>query len=293
MLVDIFDVGHGACSVITCPDGKRLMIDCAYRADEPYWFPSVHYFGEPLAGLIISNMDEDHLRGFEFVMKNLPIATVAVNNTISAAVLKSMKPDGMGRGVTALYDYLQNPTCLNLQLQVPQITVSLFRFPFGVFTDTNNLSLITFVEYGQFCVLFPGDLEEAGWKQALSNPDFCALLQRVSLFVTSHHGRESGCCADLFGYLRCNPYAFVISDKEMMHDTQETTAWYRQHARGLQKILVNSWDTPETRYVFTTRNDCCISVEAEANGNFVLRPNSARQRERPATPALARKAVAG
>jgi beta-lactamase superfamily II metal-dependent hydrolase len=270
------------------------MIDCGYRRDEPYWFPSVHYAGESIAGLIISNMDEDHLGDFEYVLKNVSVATVVLNNTINAAGLSSMKPDGMGSGTTALYNYLRQPTCLNLQLQLPQISVSLFRFPFGTYTDTNNLSLITFVEYGQFCVLFPGDLEEAGWKQALSNLVFCALLQRVSLFVTSHHGRESGCCADLFGYLRCNPYAFVISDKEMVHDTQETTAWYRQHARGLQKILVNPWDTPDTRYVFTTRNDCCISIEAEANGNFILRPNSARQRKLPAPPAsLVRKTVAG
>ena len=35
MRVDIFDVGHGACSVITCPDGKRLMIDCGSKGDPP------------------------------------------------------------------------------------------------------------------------------------------------------------------------------------------------------------------------------------------------------------------
>jgi hypothetical protein len=36
MKIDIFDVGRGACSVITCPDGRRLMIDCGSKNDPPY-----------------------------------------------------------------------------------------------------------------------------------------------------------------------------------------------------------------------------------------------------------------
>ena len=278
MKVDIFDVGHGACSVITCPDGRRLMIDCGSKSDPPYWWPSIQFYGETFAGLILTNLDEDHVDDFESTLKNLRVATVCINNTIDAASLSLIKRDGMGVGVRAVHDYLQNPTCLNLLLDLPQVTISMFRFPFGAFSDTNNLSLMTFIEYGGFCILYPGDIEEQAWKKALWNPSFRALLQRVSLFVVSHHGRESGCCADLFGQGLCNPYAFIISDKEKVHDTQETTSWYREHARGLQKILENPWDTPETRYVFTTRTDRCISVDARPDGQFVLHPKSSVQR---------------
>jgi len=126
--------------------------------------------------------------------------------------------------------------------------------------------------------VYPGDIEEAGWKQMLLNSAFCALLRRVNLFVTSHHGRENGCCAELFAYALCNPDAFVISDKEVVHDTQETTAWYRGHAKGLHKILEKPWDTPETRYVFATRTDCCISIEVPPDGRYVLYPKSPVQR---------------
>ncbi len=278
MKVDIFDVGHGACSVITCPDGKRLMIDCGSKTDVPYWWPSIQFYGETFAGLILANIDEDHVRDFEGTLRNLRVATVCINNTIDAARLKLMKPDGMGTGVKAVYSYLQNPSCLNLYLSPPQVTVSLFRLPFGTFNDTNNLSLVTVVEYGQFCIIYPGDLEEAGWKQLVLSPEFRAILRRVRLFVTSHHGRESGYCAELFGPALCNPDAFIISDKEMVHDTQETTGWYREHAKGLHKILANPWDTPETRYVFTTRSDRCISINVPADGKFVLYRNSDVQR---------------
>lgn len=278
MKIDIFDVGHGACSVITGPDGKRLMVDCGSKKDPPYWWPSIQFYGETFDGLILTNLDEDHVDDFESTLKNLRVATVCVNNTIDATRLKLLKPKGMRAGVEAVHSYLQNPSCLNLVLNLPQITVSMFRLPYGAFSDTNNLSLVTFVEYGRFCIVYPGDIEEAGWKQMLLNSSFSALLRRVNLFVTSHHGRESGCCAELFTYARCNPDAFIISDKEMVHDTQETTAWYRQHAKGLHKILENPWDIPETRYVFTTRNDRCISINVPLDGEFVLYPKSSVQK---------------
>ncbi len=277
MKIDIFDVGHGACSVITCPDGRRLMIDCGSKKDVPYWWPSIQFYGQTFAGLILTNLDEDHVSDFASTLNNLRIATVCTNNTIDAARLKQLKSEGMQSGVEAVYRYLQNPSCLNLSLVLPQIRVSMFRHPFGVFDDTNNLSMVTFVEYGSFCILYPGDLEEAAWRRMLPDPAFHALLSRVSLYVTSHHGRESGCCAELFDYTRCSPYAFIISDKEMLHDSQETNAWYRQHAKGLQKILQTPWDAPETRYVFTTRNDSCISIEVQPNANFVLYPKSKTQ----------------
>src|SRR5579864_8209578 len=111
----------------------------------------------------------------------------------------------MRAGVETVHTYLRNPSCLNLVLNLPQITVSMFRLPFGTFSDTNNLSLVTFVEYGTFCIVYPSDIGEAGWKQMLLNSAFSTLLRRVNLFVTSHHGRESGCCAELFTYSRCNP----------------------------------------------------------------------------------------
>jgi len=77
----------------------------------------------------------------------------------------------------------------------------------------------------------------------------------------------------------------------MAHDTQETTAWYGQHAKGLHKILNNPWDATDTRYVFTTRSDRCISINVQLDGTFVLYPNSAVQQkvepksQRPPAPA--------
>jgi len=251
-----------------------VMIDCGYRAD-PHWWPSVHLLGQGIDVLALTNLDEDHVGDFKDVRKNLKIGSVWMNNTIDAARLRGMKPEGMQDGVKSLLGYLRAPLALNLSVDLTPMVLSLFRNPYGVFRDTNNLSLVVFVEYGRFCVVFPGDLEEDGWKQLLPNPDFQALLRRTDLFMTSHHGRGSGCCTQVFQI--CHPHAFVISDKEIVHDTQQTAAWYREHAYGLEKRLKTPWETPETRYVFTTRKDHCMSITADLTGNFVLRVNSDRQ----------------
>lgn len=277
MKIDIFDVGHGACSVVTCSDGRKLMIDCGAKKDPPYWWPSIQFYGETFAGLILTNLDEDHVSNFESTIKNIRFASICINDTINAAALRLLKRDGMGSGIQAVYNYLQSPAYLNAPLEMPEICVSMFRFPYGTFDDTNNLSLVTFVQYGSFCIFFPGDMEDEALSRCLLNEQFRSLLAHVNLFVTPHHGRENGCCPDLFENGLCTPDAFIVSDKEMAHETQETTAWYRQHARGLHKIPETPWTTPEVRYVFTTRTDECISIDVPADGRFILYPKSGVQ----------------
>ena len=275
MQIDVFDVGHGACSVITAPNGKRIMIDCGYREDHPYWWPSIHFYGQSVDALILTNLDEDHVGDFSEVLKNLNVRIVCTNDTIDYSRLLNMKPDGMQKGVKSVYEYLRQPNLMNLVVDLSPMKVSLFRNIYRRFTDTNNLSLVTFVEYGHFCIIYPGDLEGDGWRALLLDPAFRALLSRVNVFMASHHGRESGFCEEVFEI--CRPSAFIISDKEIVHDTQEITHWYREHASGLDKIIKTPWDTPETRYVFTTRSDGCMTINVNTMGGLVLQTKSDHQ----------------
>ena len=43
MKIEIFDVEHGQCAMIHCPNGKKLMIDAGHNGSTP-WFPSLHFF---------------------------------------------------------------------------------------------------------------------------------------------------------------------------------------------------------------------------------------------------------
>lgn len=250
------------------------MVDCGYRKD-PYWRPSIHFWGQSIDVLILTNLDEDHVADFKDLRRNVRIGSIWINDSIDATRLYAMKAQGMQSGVESVYEYLRQPVGANLPIDLTPMKVSLFRNTYGAFNDTNNLSLVTFVEYGWFSIVYPGDLETKGWESLLTDPAFRAHLGRVSLFVTSHHGRESGCCDEVFDV--CFPEAFLISDKEVVHDTQDVGVWYRSRCRGLTKILRYPWEQPEKRYVFTTRNDRCMSIDVDILRGLILTINSNRQ----------------
>jgi hypothetical protein len=150
----------------------------------------------------------------------------------------------------------------------------------GVVDKTNDLSLVVLVRYGAFCIAFTGDLEENGWRHMLMNPDFRRDIIGTSIFISSHHGRSSGCCTELFDLF--SPEIVVISDDERQYDSQDTDDWYRQRCRGAVRL-----DRPgERRYVVTTRNDGSMLIEAAATGQWTLFPMAVRDWSQRPTPVL-------
>ena len=103
-------------------------------------------------------------------------------------------------------------------------------------------------------------MERDGWLKLLEREKFCEAMASVNVFIASHHGRDSGCCAELFDETGCVPELFIMSDKATQYDTQKTIPWYRQRARGIR------FANREVRRVLTTRRDGKITVEANPTG---------------------------
>ena len=139
----------------------------------------------------------------------------------------------------------------NEQREPPGVRVWTFHNSYPTFTDTNNLSLLTFLDIGTVSCVLPGDLERAGWLALLKDSEVCQLLARVNVFVASHHGRESGYCQEVFDY--CSPSLVVMSDGPVEYDTQKMASTYAQHATG--EWWFNGGSDTEWRKVVTTRND--------------------------------------
>ena len=145
------------------------------------------------------------------------------------------------------------------------ITLDVFNHPFPTFIDTNNLSCAFFITYGPFKILFPGDLEKEGWREHLKNPAFVQQLRATTVLVASHHGRESGYCEEIFEF--CRPSAVVISDKSVVHDTQDTGNRYRDKTGSGIKTTNNNVDR---RFLLTTRSDGDILFRVDAQGNYTV-----------------------
>jgi beta-lactamase superfamily II metal-dependent hydrolase len=266
MDLKIFDVEHGACSLLTCDNKTRLMIDCANNASTA-WSPGTYLRAQSvntLEMLAITNYDEDHVRGIADVMDKLDVRWLWRNRSVSARQICSLKSeDGMGDGIARLVDAIENVFTGDGSAQQPAFQ-GLVRQSFwngiDTFDDENNLSMVLHLKCHGTGVLFPGDLERAGWRKLLEREDFRAALHDTKVLVASHHGRESGCCEEIFGSGLCEPFFVVISDQGYTFDTQKTIPFYRRFARG------GSFREENERRVLTTRKDGRIGFTFNASG---------------------------
>lgn len=257
MEIKIFDVEHGFCAYIVADNGNVMLIDCGHNTLTNFR-PSTYL---PACGctaierLVISNYDEDHMSDLENLLSRVPVQVLHRNRTITGDQLHRLKkascPGPLGTGTRAVLGMIgtytmdtQNPPDLT------GVELEFFWNSYPLFEDTNNLSLVTFLHYRDLHLVFPGDLEKAGWRALLNDPSFCDHLRKVNVFIASHHGRENGYCPEVFNY--CSPEIIAISDEAIKYDTQDVD--YAKHARGV------SWHDGSRRYVLTTRKHGMITI---------------------------------
>lgn len=265
MEIKIFDVEHGFCAYIKADNGNTVLIDCGYN-NSTNFRPSMYLRNNgcsEITKLIISNYDEDHVNDLPNLRNQIAIQLLMRNQSVTPEILGSIKNHDLGNGIKSLIDmmYTYNYSVTN-QPDYSGLQFQHFLNNYPTFKDTNNLSLVTFVDYGNTHIIFPGDLEEAGWLALLQNYSFRLRLQQVNIFVASHHGRRSGYCAKIFQY--CHPEIIIISDTNKIFDTQEVD--YNQHASG-------RYINENLRKVLTTRNDGMITINQnswESNYNISI-----------------------
>jgi beta-lactamase superfamily II metal-dependent hydrolase len=267
MRVEIFDVGHGHCTVITSPNGRRLMLDCGNRwGEERFWTPSLHYFRQSIDLLALLNLDEDHIADFQGMTADCTVPWILSNPTVGPCEFALLKKQGMGVGAKSVAAWLARPRGIPTSVE-PDFGPVQIRWYYGFFVpgtknNTNDLSLVVIAQFGAFKIVFAGDLGVAGWKRLLALPSFCQDLLGTTVLVASHHGRNSGCCTELFDLFR--PQLVIISDDERQYDSQDTDDWYRARCTGAV-FATNAFDR---RYVATTRKDGSMRIDVEPDGRW-------------------------
>jgi beta-lactamase superfamily II metal-dependent hydrolase len=276
MRLIVWDVEHGACSMlqhVNAQTGGRLaMIDSGCKDD---WRPSTHITQKlgrkRLDYLFITNADQDHMSDLQGLWDaGIYVYGLYRNPSYTGAQIREIKrlsgdlTNDAERYVVACTQYNQ-PLLEPFDSYMSGITATLFWTTYPHFTKTNDLSLVVFIKYRTFKMLFPGDIENAGWQALLALPEFRAELKHTDILVASHHGRKSGFCADVFNY--CQPSAIVISDKPMAHETQEMVPDYRAVT---MEGGVPVRTTGKRRHVLTTRRDGWIQFTVGDDGSYFI-----------------------
>lgn len=259
----LYDVGHGFCAYAEGSNGTNTLFDCGH--DEGRFRPSVNL---PAAGIsnicrmVLGNFDSDHVSDLENLRKAVNIQHFIRNRSLTVEQLRQIKLQAgpLTAGIHTVLKMHSEFVYPDTPIDYAGVELTTFCNSYPTFTDTNNLSVVSFLEYDGSCVCIPGDLEVAGWKELLKNPSFTHYLGRVVIFVASHHGRKSGYCADVFDY--CRPAVILISDRDVIYESQEHE--YTRHAAG---IIWNGSPT-EKRYVLTTRCDGHMYVTKEIGKPF-------------------------
>lgn len=298
MEIEIFDVGHGSCALLTTDANRRILIDCGSNSSA--YFETAQLLRQRGVGmidlLIVSNYDSDHVTGLPGVYESIPVLSIFRNQSVSPALLRNMKNKksrgfGIGRIPHAtLYSTLMNSISsiplgienllhmmevytIPVPLDFIDIRINCFYNHYPYFTDENNLSVVSIFNYFDFGIIFPGDLEKRGWQNLLESWAFREALKNVNVFVASHHGRESGYYPEVFRY--CRPEIIIVSDKSIEHETQKTSARYGRHAQGayFRNLIQPLFEQPFfERRVLTTRKDGTMRIRKFGWGTgWVLR----------------------
>lgn len=260
MVLRIWDVEHGACAMLhhtlKGTAGRLAMIDSGHTDD---WRPSTYIRGlnrTRLDYLFITNADQDHMSDLQGLWDaGITVPIVHRNPSPPVQALRQIK-EKSGTLTKDAERYLQIHGTFNGNIDQPfdqhmgGIRMTAFWNTYPQFQTTNDLSLAVFIKYANFKILFPGDLEKAGWRALLAQPAFRVELAGTDILCASHHGRESGFCEDIFRYF--TPSAVVISDKPIVHETQRMVPDYRVRVRD-QGVRVAT--TMKDRHVLTTRRD--------------------------------------
>ncbi len=252
MRFEVLNVEHGFAAYAQANDGSVLLFDCG---QSPTCRPSDYLPGRGIHAIrrfFVTNYDEDHIGDLPRLRERVAIEILTRNPSVTSAQLRSLKTPPISQAMRQLLEMIDGYTdeVASHQLEPQGLRVWTFHNSYPTFTDTNNLSLLSFLDVGAVSFVIPGDLERAGWLCLLGNPLVRILLRRINVFVASHHGRESGYCKEVFDH--CAPSLVVMSDGEVEYDTQRMASVYGQHAGGQ---WCSGAGGKEWRKVVTTRND--------------------------------------
>jgi beta-lactamase superfamily II metal-dependent hydrolase len=267
MQLEVFNVEHGACALLTLGDGRLIAIDCGHNSSTGWTLHGhLRTLGTTwLDELWLTNLDQDHLSGLTALIESTSIGNILVNRSITPSWLRAIKREVgvVSRDIETLCG-LMDAGLVNLPYAPLPASVGAY-YAWNVcgasFHDTNNLSLAAVVSLGSVNVLFPGDLKRAGMKSLLQNaPLFAPCVRDIHVLVAPHHGRDNGCSQDLFDAMYPNrPQLCIMSDGDMRFETQETHDWYRHRVDGVQM-------RDGVRKILTTRTDGRITLAISADG---------------------------
>jgi len=207
-----FAVEKGNMTLVEFPNGLNMLVDCRVSATKPSPLQYLKQRIQKLDVLVITHPHHDHLTGLAEICEHYQPKGLWHSG-------RYFKPDPVFDDWT-YYEKLRKGElafCTPRQVKVGQsivtgdsrIAILGPSEPFleGTVDDVNNNGIILSITTGNSHVVITGDTQEEQWSKVDSRA-----LANVSVFLASHHGRESGFSERIMRAMR--PQRIIISDGE-------------------------------------------------------------------------------
>lgn len=181
--VIFLDVGQGASQLIISPSGKTMLIDAGNNDKEQLMLDYMkRYHITKLDTVIGTHPDADHIGGLDAIIDHIQVdriymPKVQANTKTFESVLKSVKNKKL-KIQTAKADLALD---LDEEVQVKMLA------PLKTYKDTNNMSAVVKITYGDTSFLLTGDAESESEKDLqAAGADLAA-----DVLLVGHHGSKS------------------------------------------------------------------------------------------------------
>ncbi|AZS14545.1 ComEC/Rec2 family competence protein [Paenibacillus lutimineralis] len=181
--VIFLDVGQGASQLLISPTGKTMLIDAGNNDREQQMVDSLHAYGIDRLDIVIgTHPDADHIGGLDRVIDNFEVGAVYMpkiqsNTKTYESLLRSIKNKGL-KVKTA-----QAGVRLDWDEEVSSEMVA----PVTISDDTNNMSAVVRITYGNSSYLLTGDAERESEQAMLSS----GRELQADVMLVGHHGSKS------------------------------------------------------------------------------------------------------
>ncbi len=201
--ITVIDVGQGTASLLEFPQGPVMLIDAGGLSDHTA-FDIGKMVIAPLLWqkkirsvdiLALSHTDSDHMNGMIYIADNFHVREVWTNGASANSI-----------GCHRFMDVLQrrhlspeNFSTFSRHRDIRGVSIDIINPPPDFMTrsaggeswrDTNNNSLALRIAFGNFSMLFPGDIKTAGEHELVM---LYGNHLQTQVLVVPHHGSKSSC----------------------------------------------------------------------------------------------------
>ena len=183
--VTFYGLDKADATLITLPDGRRILIDAGRNKDGKRLAERFEEEGiENLDVLIVTHFDKDHVGGADQILKAVDVSRVIMPSYEEDSGQYKEFLEALEQSVETQVDIMGAEERLELPYSDVRVSVTSAHKTFYGDNESNDFSLAVRLCYGDTRFLFPGDAEEARQMELLAEGDVACDVLKLP-----HHGR--------------------------------------------------------------------------------------------------------